>query len=123
MNRRQVEREEKEEWINGLAEIYSEQGYKIRGKSPPTGGNPENEIVTKIAATTGLAPNTVMRYLDKQYKQTEFSRTIEQHPAIIPASQRIESTLGSEVKERFEEEVKQKLKEEANLSPEAKKKT
>jgi len=118
-NRRQVSREEKEEWINGLARIYSEQGYKISKQIiTTTGGYFVNEIVNKIAEVTGLHSSTVLSYLLGAYKQKN-NLPPKSEPK-IPASQRVESELGSEVKERFEEEVKQKLKEEANLSPEEK---
>jgi predicted transcriptional regulator len=59
--------EEKEEWINGLAEIYHEQGYKISAHTHV--GQPINEIVNKIAEVTGLTEKTVRTYLQGAYKQ------------------------------------------------------
>ena len=61
-HRRQVSREEKEEWINGLARIYKKQGLSIE-----RGGI--NEIKERIAKLTGLNPDTVLAYLSVEYKQ------------------------------------------------------
>lgn len=71
-HRRQVGREEKEKWINGLAEIYKKQGYKVSvrvGSAQPT-----NEIRDKIEDVTGLSKQTVTEFLDNKYKQTEKAR-------------------------------------------------
>ena len=57
-NRRQVSREEKEEWINGLARLYREQGIAA------------GATAKKIAYSTGIAYRTVLVYLDDKYKQT-----------------------------------------------------
>jgi len=64
-HRRQVSREEKEEWINGLAEIYRKQGLKV-GKHDD---GKSNEIKQKIVEATGLATKTVEEYLNKEFKQ------------------------------------------------------
>jgi hypothetical protein len=119
-HRRQVTREEKEEWINGLAEIYQKQGYKIKG-NPTTvklsSGQEftiDNEILAKILDVTGLGYSTVRSYLVQEFKQTGKAR--EQHKPSVLASQRIETTLGSEVAERFRKEIL----EEATLSPKEK---
>jgi len=114
--REEVLAEEKVEWINGLAEIYRGQGYKILDKFPFT-----NEIKQKISEVTGLHSSTVDGYLFNEFKH-EQKRPPESYQPQIPASQRVETRLGSEVKERFEEEVKQKLEAEAKLSPEEKQK-
>jgi len=108
-HRREVPKKEKAEWINGLAEIYQKQGYKILDKFPYT-----NEIKQKIADVTGLTERTVVTYLHAEYKQTETTPYISQPR--IPASERIETQLGSEVVERFREQIKQEEK----LSPKQK---
>ena len=117
-HRRQVSGEEKEEWINKLARIYKKQGLKVRKKT----GRPEsprNEILEKIAAVTGLAPTTVTRYLYKEFKQTEFSRTEEQHPSKVPASQAIftyakgatrDEDYAKRLVERHRQEVEEELR-------------
>jgi hypothetical protein len=93
-HRRQITREEKEEWINGLARIYKKQGLKVDIHN-------ENEIVNRIAETTGLERSTVLRHLKSEYKQEP---TTIREP-IIPASQRIEHELGADYVERHREEV------------------
>jgi len=95
-HRRQVPRQEKAEWINGLAEIYKKQG--IVGAT----------ISEKIISVTGLAYETVMDYLNIEYKQRKREKPTEQPPRVL-ASQRIEKQLGSEVVERHREEVKAQL--------------
>jgi hypothetical protein len=100
-HRRAVSREEKEEWINGLAKIYKKQGLKISVGSEHT-----NEIKNKVMEVTGLSEKTVGNYLSVEFKQEV--RHIEDKPR-VPASQRIEKQLGSEVVERHREEVKQQL--------------
>jgi len=113
-HRRQVSKEEKIEWINGLAKIYSEQGYKTRKTvKTDTGGYRINEIVNKIAEVTGLTEQTVRSYLSPAYKQMEVSQT-EQSPR-LPASQVIVSGIGDKaygesLVERHREEVKEELK-------------
>jgi len=108
-NRRKVSKEEKEEWINGLAEIFREQGYKILDKFPFT-----NEIKKKIAEVTGLHEDTVTNYLRAEFKQT-ITKSPTQEPK-ISASERIERTLGEDYVERHRKQV---LAEE-KLSPEEK---
>ena len=117
-HRRQVGREEKTEWINGLAKIYKEQGLKIEGKH----GN--NEILDKLVEVLGLNFRTIRQYLVEDFKQRENLPPI-QKPS-VPASQRIESTLGKDYVERYREEVlaeekpkiKQQIREELLESPE-----
>ena len=110
-HRRAVPRSEKEEWINELARVYREQGLKIRGERTfLDGASTTNEIIVKLAETTGLGRQTVLKYLSNEYKQTEHAR-VKRKPR-IPASQRIEKRLGQEVVERHREEVREELLEE-----------
>jgi len=95
-HRRQITREEKEEWINGLAKIYKEQGLTSEGH--------RNEIKLKIAEVTGLHPDTVLLLLHDEYKGGLPYPLEERHPT-VPASQRIEKSLGASVVERHREEV------------------
>ncbi len=88
-----------------MAEIYRDQGYKI---------SPRNEIKKKIMDATGLAENTILHYLQAIYKQSENVPPPSQTK--VTATHRVEARLGSEVAERFREEV---LAEE-KLSPEEK---
>lgn len=109
-HRRQVPREEKEEWINGLAEIYKKEGLEVRRIK---GSTRVNEIVNKIAEVTGLDATTVRDYISPEFKQMEIGRKI-QEPR-VPASQVIEKAFpskdyGKKLVERHREEVKDTLK-------------
>jgi hypothetical protein len=84
-HRRQVSREEKESWINALAEIYQKQGLKVRNEKM------ENEIVRKISAVTTLHIVTVEAYLLSNFKQA-YSSTPKREPR-VPASQAIQSAI------------------------------
>lgn len=111
-HRRQLLREEKAEWINGLARIYQKQGLKIRGERG------QNEIVRKLCEATGLNFRTVIQYMDEKYKQ-EYPSNIDLEKRKEPrvsASQVIETKLGSEMVERIRKEVL----EEVTLSPKQK---
>jgi hypothetical protein len=66
---------------------------------------------------TGLSHQTVSSYLQEEFKQ-EQKGGIEKGTAVVPASQVIETKLGSEVVERFRKEIL----EEQKLSPEEKSK-
>ena len=105
-NRRQVSREEKTEWINGLARIYKKQGLKVFRNT--------NEIKAKIMEVTGLSERTVSEYLTDVFKKG-YKMTEERKPT-IPASQRIETELGEEYVDRHRKEVieqeKPKIREE-----------
>jgi hypothetical protein len=97
-HRRQVSREEKEEWINGLAEIYKKQG--ILGA----------RIVEKIAKVTGLYRGTVYGYLSDIFKERHH-KPHEYEPR-VPASQVIETQFehmkngyGRQLVERHRREV------------------
>jgi len=108
-HRRSVPWSEKEEWINGLARVYLEQEYKVYGDRRPDGGVP-NEIQQKIVEMTGLSEITVGRYLGSEFKQR--GPPIRRDEPRVPASKRIETTLGPEVVERHREEIRQEIAEE-----------
>lgn len=108
-HRRPIGREEKTEWINGLAKIYQKQRLRE-----------DISLARKISETVGLAENTVAKYLHDKYKLRTHEKPTTQ-PPIVPASQRIEEEfdrkregLGKEIINRFKAEVL----EEAKLSPE-----
>jgi len=107
-HRRQVLREEKEEWINSLARIYKKQGLKIGGRDPETQQYLPNEITSKISEVTGLSEYTVRSYLSQEFKDIQKVRESQSHR--VPASHRIETTLGEDIVERHREEVEQKLR-------------
>jgi len=98
-HRREVPRSEKEEWINGLAKIYKEQGVAA-------------PLAAKIASETGLAHRTIMDYLSDEYKDESKARTDPRPERRVPASQRIETELGPEYVKRHREEVRQEIVEE-----------
>ncbi len=109
-HRRQVSREEKEEWINGLARVYKKQGLKARG------GSSRNEILQRIVEVTGLSGPTVNGFLSDEFKQ-ERKEWLQPQPR-VPASQRIfkefKTKKGEEyakrLVERHREEVEQELR-------------
>ena len=106
-HRRQVPKEEKEEWINGLARIYKKQGCQI----PQLTGQ-RNEVVEKIVNVTGLAESTVRAYLKDEFKvQKAYKKGTKPR---VPASQAIISKVGEgygkRLVERHREEVKEDLK-------------
>jgi hypothetical protein len=108
-HRREVPREEKEEWINGLAKIYKEQGLKISA-----GSEHKNEIIEKIVEVTGLDITTVRDYISPEFKQEQPEHLREQKPK-VPASQVIERAFkqrdyGRQLVERHREEVEQQLR-------------
>jgi len=100
-HRREIPRTEKEEWINGLAKIYLEQGYVLQGRSL------ENQVINKINEETGLHKDTIRLYLSDEFKQKSRPAPPIQKPK-VPASQRIEKTLGTEILDRHEDEVLEK---------------
>lgn len=67
--RRTITKEEKTEWINGLARIYQKEGFKVYGKKVSV--HPKNEIAAKIMDELGLSRTTVGRFLHPKYKQAE----------------------------------------------------
>ena len=111
---RTINKKKKTEWINGLARIYSEQGYKIQGKRHffDEEHSTTNEILFKICQVTGLARRTVVAYLASNYKQMSQSRTEPRPESRKPASERIEHELGEEYVERHRKEVLETLRRE-----------
>ena len=106
-HRRQVSREEKEEWINGLARIYKKQGLVTCNSSN------RNEILNRVVDVSGLHENTVRVYLHDEFKHKEMVRTT--HKPRVRASQAIISKVGDEeygrrLVERHREEVEQELR-------------
>ena len=83
-------REEKEEWINGLAEIYQKQGLRVVRIA---NDGIENEIKQKIIATTGLSDVTVTKYLHDEFKQD--ARQGAGAPS-LPILEKAEKALGEE---------------------------
>ena len=89
-HRRQVSREEKEEWINGLAKIYQKQGLKVISV---TNDGKHNEIKQKIMEVTGLSDFTVDGYLHNEFKQ-EPREGVGRKPE--PLLEKAEKALGEE---------------------------
>jgi len=109
-HRRQVSREEKEEWINGLARIYTKQGLRVSGRRPGSGGAPPNEIEQEIVKKTGLTSYTVRQYLSDEFKQRLPSNIQDIQGPRKPASEVITSITGDrdygkKLVERHREEV------------------
>jgi hypothetical protein len=102
-HRRQVSREEKENWLNDLAKIYKKQGLSSNGIRG------QNEIKAKIVEITGLDPRTVEVYLKPEFKQEPLPHMLEGKTRIT-ASERIEHELGKEYVERHREEVEEELR-------------
>ena len=101
-HRRKISREEKEQWINGLAKIYQKQGLKVEGT--------HNQIKNRIMQVTGLGNVTVGLYLTAEFKQEP--PHIKSRP-MVSASQVIEGLgesrkegYGKQLVERFREEIK-----------------
>jgi len=99
-HRRQVSREEKEEWINGLAEIYQKQGFKVSGERR------SNEIIDKIAEATGLTKRTIEELIASKFKQME-----EGHgaPHETPILQKAEKALGEESLKKLDCNLREKV--------------
>jgi len=95
-HRRQVSWQEKEQWINGLAAIYQEQGHGVGNDGLP------NVIRNKIVEATGLDRATVNEYLSSNYKQEPKGGSTEPR---VSASQRIEKQCGKAVVERYRNEL------------------
>ena len=108
-HRRQVSREEKEEWINGLAEIYRKQGLRV---SSISGDGIENQIKQKIMEMTGLSEITVSRYLHEEFKQELRGHGIVKTPILEKA----EKALGEEGLKKLKKQI---LKED-KLTPQQK---
>ena len=104
-HRREVPRKEKEEWINGLAKIYKEQGMA-------------DPLAAIIASETGLAERTVRSYLSSEYKQEAQARTAPRPQLRVPASQAIKSQVGGEYGESLVERHREEVRKEALTDPE-----
>lgn len=90
-HRRIVPYQEKKEWINGLARIYQ------------TKSKEQFDVPQRIADVSGLAVQTVRRYLNNEFKRP-YPKEREDPPR-IPAANRIEHVLGKDYVERHREEV------------------
>jgi len=116
-HRREIPRTEKEEWINGLAKIYLNQGLKValvREK-----GGYENQIINRIAKVTGLSIGTVSQYLNKKFKQEISQASLEgARTPKVPASQAIKSKVGGEYGESLVERHETEVLEKALEDPE-----
>jgi hypothetical protein len=108
-HRRQVPREEKEEWINGLATIYKSQGLSA---SKLIGGKFHNEIKEKLIEATGLTEQTINNYLADDFKAEMKGGGISS----IPASDKVEKVLGKKGAEKYRKQILA----EAELSPQEK---
>ena len=97
MNRRTVPKTEKERWINDLAQLYLNQGLKIRLPRPDgKSGQGKNEISERIAKITGLSKKTVTGYMRDKFKQMNFSRGIySRRNCVSPAGEVIAKILNS----------------------------
>jgi hypothetical protein len=121
-HRREVPREEKAEWINGLAEIYQKQGLKVSVRVGSA--QARNQIIDKIAEVTGLDETTVRDYISSEFKQKQPEQFEEQKPR-VPASQVISTMAKShgyepeKLVERHREEVKADLKSDVDFMAEA----
>jgi len=111
-HRRIITWKEKRGWINGLAQLYIDQGLKVRGLSDR--GSGPNEVVKRIIDELGLSRGTVMKYLDPKYKQNE-KGGLKTGPR-VPASQAIKglsggrgSSYSGDLAERHEKEIRAKL--------------
>lgn len=113
-HRRYVPRAEKEEWINGLARIYKDQGLEIGDRRK----GEANEIINKLIDIIGLGRDTVIEYLDDGFKQERIGG-VPRGRVIVPASQRIETELGPEYVERHREEIRREITEEVKAEVKA----
>jgi hypothetical protein len=102
-HRRQVTREEKEEWINGLAKIYKAKGMKVLDEDG------KNQIKLHISEATGLHPDSVLLLLDEKFKAPNPVPLEKRHP-VLSASTAIEHDMGKEYVERHRKEVEQELR-------------
>ena len=103
-HRRPVSREEKANWINGLAALYEKQGLKTGAG----GYGVKNEIRQKIVEVTGLSQPVVNSFLLDKYKARV--REDSYKPPILSASERIEHELGRDYVERHRIEVEEELR-------------
>jgi hypothetical protein len=108
-HRRPIDREEKEKWINDLADLYKKQGLKVGshddGKS--------NEIKQKIVEVTGLEESTIREYLSDEFKQETPEGWVV---APTPVLEKAEKALGEDGLKQLKKQI---LKED-KLSPQEK---
>jgi len=109
-HRRQVPRQEKKEWINGLARIYKKQGLKVGGIPPE-----KNEIVEKIVSVTGLSEGTVREFLHEEFKQEQLERLAKVQKPSVPASQRIFKSFKAQKGEEYAKELVERHREEIKV--------
>ena len=109
--RRSVSKAEKTKWINGLADIYKEQGLKVNS----LGSHKPNEIANRVAEVTGLHVQTIRRYLSKDFKN-EIQGKGNLGKGFVSAEQAILSRIGTQQQDygkrliqRFKEEHKTEL--------------
>lgn len=113
-HRRPVSWREKKAWVDGLAQLYLDQGLRVYGKSDnPRVGAPVNEIMNRIVKELGVCRQTVSTYLDAKFKQT--GKGGNQGGPRVPASQSIRTIaksrprLSGKLVERHEKEIREKL--------------
>jgi hypothetical protein len=115
-HRRSVPTEEKSAWLNQLAQIYRNNGFKIEGERERAQG--PNEIARKICDVTGIGYRTVMEYLEPTFKQDGHRRLDpEQHHAYKEPEEIIfnhlkagkSPTWANGVIERFKQQHEQEL--------------
>jgi len=112
-HRRPIEREEKEKWINDLAQVYQKQGLKVK---PANGSDHENEILAKIVEVTGLSISTAREYLSSDFKQPEPKKATAARWASSDITGQAEAKLGTDNLEKLKKQI---LKED-KLSPQKK---
>jgi hypothetical protein len=115
-HRRVVTPEEKAEWINGLAEIYRNDGLKVEGTSERAPQARPNEIVKKISKVTGLSKRTVRHYLKPEFLQGACRILDPEKHYVKDPETVIINTIGAhrrqyarELVQRFKEKIEKEL--------------
>ena len=115
-HRRVVTAEEKAEWINGLAEIYMNNGLKVEGTSERSPQARPNEIVKRISEVTGLSKRTVRHYLNSEFLQGACRITDPEKHYLKDPETVIINAMGShrvqyarELVDRFKEKIEREL--------------
>lgn len=112
-HRRSISKEEKIAWINGLAQLYLDQGFMVLDNNHSTSGTPANQIVDKIKLELGISHPTIMRFLHDKYKQKSFS--VKKTGPRVKASKIINNLSknrghsGGNLIERHEKEIRERL--------------
>lgn len=99
-HRRHVEEWEKKEWINGLAKIYVNQGFKVQPEQIGS-AKPTNEIIVKLMEATGLSKKPISALLADEFKQERFGGGI----MTTSASEKVEKLLGEKGAEKYKKDV------------------